>query len=156
MVHEALRQIPYGLYVIGVRGKGNGTMNAMAASWVTQCSFEPPLIIVAVRKPSRTYDLVKSGKVFSLNLLDNSKRRVIRRLERPFRSGGDKPGAVGHTKEETGAPILRQAFAYAECEVRVIYEPGDHALVVGEVVRAELRGPGEPLMCADLNWHYGG
>ncbi len=154
--HEALRQIPYGLYVVGVRGNGDGAMNASAVSWVTQCSFDPPLIIVAMRKSSRTYKLVKTGKVFSLNLLDRKERRIIRTLERPSRTAGDKLGKVGHFEEDTGAPILRHAFAYAECKVRAIYEPGDHALVVGEVVHGGLRGHGEPLMCADLKWHYGG
>jgi flavin reductase (DIM6/NTAB) family NADH-FMN oxidoreductase RutF len=156
MMHEALREIPYGLYVIGVRGNDDGAMNALAASWVTQCSFDPPLVMVAMRKPSRSYDLVKTGKAFSLNLLDKRDRRIIRTLERPARSAGDKLGKVGHVEEDTGAPILRHAFAYAECKVRAIYEPGDHALVVGEVVHAGLRRRGQPLMCADLHWHYGG
>jgi len=156
LTHEALRQIPYGLYVIGVRGNGDGAMNALAASWVTQCSFDPPLIMVAVRKPSRSYDLVKTGKVFSLNLLDKKDRRIIRTLERPARSAGDKLGKIGHLEEATGAPILRHAFAYVECKVRSIYEPGDHALIVGEVVNGGARAEGAPLMCADLKWHYGG
>lgn len=156
MTHEALRQIPYGLYVVGVRGNGDGAMNALAVSWMTQCSFDPPLILIAVRKPSRTYDLLKTGNVFSLNLLDKKDRKIIRTLERPARSGEDKLGKVGHVEEDTGAPILRHAFAYAECKVRQIYEPGDHALIVGEVVHAGLRGKGVPLMCADLKWHYGG
>ncbi len=156
MMHEVLRQLPYGLYVVGVRGRGNGDMNALAASWVTQCSFEPPLLMVAVHKPSRTYDLVKSGRVFSLNLLDKKERHLIRTLERPFRSAGDKLGKVGHVEEDTGAPILRHAFAYLECKVRAIYEPGDHALVVGEVVHAVLRSDGKSLQCSDLKWHYAG
>jgi flavin reductase (DIM6/NTAB) family NADH-FMN oxidoreductase RutF len=154
MMHETLRQMPYGLYVVGVRA--DGEMNAMAASWVTQCSFEPPLLLVAVRKDSRSYDLVKAGKVFSLNLLDKKERRLIRVLERPARSAGDKLGKVGHVEEDTGAPILRHAFAYVECKVRAIYEPGDHALIVGEVVHAVLRQRGQPLLCSDLKWHYAG
>ncbi len=154
--HEALRQIPYGLYVVGVRGNGDGALNAATISWVMQCSFDPPLVLIAIRKPSRTYDLLKTGKVFSLNLLDKKDRRIVRTLERPSRSAGDKLGKVGHVEEDTGAPILRHAFAYTECRVRAIYEPGDHALVVGEVVHAGLRCRGDPLMCADLKWHYGG
>src|SRR5438477_6000310 len=114
--HEALRQIPYGLYVLGVRGNGDGDMNALAVSWVTQCSFDPPLLLVAVRKPSRSYDLITTGKVFSLNLLDKKEKEVLRALERPFVSAGDKLGKVGHAEEDTGAPILRRAFAYVECK----------------------------------------
>jgi flavin reductase (DIM6/NTAB) family NADH-FMN oxidoreductase RutF len=154
--HEALRQIPYGLYVVGVRGRGDGDMNAMAASWVSQCSFDPPLLMVAIRKPSRTYELIKGGGRFSLNLLDKKERRIIRALVKPFRAVGNKMGQVSHVEEDTGAPILRQAFAYLECKVREIYQPGDHALVIGEVIHAGLRGGGEPMMCSDLKWHYGG
>jgi flavin reductase (DIM6/NTAB) family NADH-FMN oxidoreductase RutF len=156
MIHETLRSVPYGLYVIGVCGKGSQELSAIVASWVTQCSFDPPMVMVAVRKPSHTFDLIKKGRVFSLNLLDQKEKRLVRILERPHRMAGDKLGKVGHVEEDTGAPILRHAFAYAECKVRQIYEPGDHALVVGEVVHAGVRGPGKPLMCADLKWHYGG
>ena len=110
--------------------------------------------MVAVRKPSRSYELVKKGKVFSVNLLDKSERRIIRTLERPARTSREKLSKVAHVEEKVGAPILQRAFAYVECKVREIYEPGDHALIVGEVVHAGLRGSGEPIMCADLKWHY--
>jgi flavin reductase (DIM6/NTAB) family NADH-FMN oxidoreductase RutF len=156
MTHEALRRIPYGLYVLGVRGKSNGDLSAMVASWVMQCSFEPPLVMVAVHMPSHTYDLVKAGKVFSLNLLDKKEKRIMRALEKPASKAGDKLGKVGHVEEDTGAPILRHAFAYLECKVKKIYEPGDHALIIGEVVNAAVRGKGDSITCADLKWHYGG
>lgn len=156
MTHEVLRQIPYGLYVVGVRGNADGATNWLAASWVTQCSFEPPLLMVAIRRPSHSYELVKTGKAFSLNLLDRKELPIVRLLERPAHLAGDKNSEVDYTEADTGAPILRDAFAYVECEIRSIYEPGDHALVIGEVVNAELREPGAPLMCADLKWHYGG
>src|SRR5207245_1050890 len=103
---------------------------------VTQCSFDPPLIMVAVRKRSRSYALLKSGGTFSLNLIDKKERRIVRTLEKPFGAVGNKIGRVSHVEEDTGAPILRRAFAYLECKLRKIYEPGDHALIIGEVVHA--------------------
>jgi flavin reductase (DIM6/NTAB) family NADH-FMN oxidoreductase RutF len=156
-VHEILRQIPYGIYVVGVRGNGTGDgFNALIVSWMTQCSFDPPLLMIAVRKPSRSYDLVKQGEAFSVNFIDKSDRRLARQLVKPADRAGDKLGKVGHVEEETGAPILRKAFAYLECKVREIHEPGDHAIVIGQVVNAGRHGSGEPLMCSDLRWHYGG
>jgi flavin reductase (DIM6/NTAB) family NADH-FMN oxidoreductase RutF len=152
--HEALRQIPYGLYILGVGNHGD--VNAMAASWVTQCSFDPPLLMVAVRKGSRTYDLIQEGGKFTLNLIDKKHRDIIQVLEKPFHMVGDKIRQVSHSEDDTGAPVLEQAFAYIECEVRDIYEPGDHAIVIGEVIHAELREQGDPIMCSDLKWHYGG
>ena len=71
-IHKILRQIPYGLYIVGVRGNDEGDFNALVLSWLTQCSFDPPLLMIAVRKGTRSYDLVKQGRVFSVNLIDKS------------------------------------------------------------------------------------
>ncbi len=156
MIHEVLRNLPYGLYAVGVRGKLDGEINALVASWVTQCSFDPPLLMVAVRKDTQSCRLLRQGQAFSVNLLDKGERRLARELVKPAHRGGDKLGRVGHIEEHTGAPILRKAFGYVECRVCQIFEPGDHALVIGEVVNAGWHGTGEPLMCADLHWRYGG
>lgn len=154
-LHEVLRQFPYAIYIVGARGK-DGEMNALVASWVTQCSFFPPLILAAIRKDTLTCRLIEQGKVFSINLIDKSQKRLARLLVKPSDQVGDKLGKVAHVEEDTGAPILRKAFAYAECKVRKIYEPGDHAVIIGEVVHSGVHGQGDPLMCADLKWHYGG
>ena len=154
-VHDVLRELPYGLYVLGVRG-ADEEMNALMATWVTQCSFNPPLIMVGVRKDSRSYGLIQTGKVFSINLIDKKDRRLAQMLVKPADRVGNKLGKVGHVVEDTGAPILREAFAYLECRVREIYEPGDHAIVIGEVVHAGFHARGESLTCADMGWHYAG
>ena len=154
-LHEVLRQIPYGLHVLGVRGD-NGETNACVVSWVMQCSFFPPLIAAAVRKPSRTYDLIKTGKVFSVNLINKDDDAVLRALVKPADMVTDKLEQVSYAQGETGAPILERAFACIECQVQEIEEPGDHALVIGKVVHANFRTDGEALTSADLGWHYGG
>lgn len=154
--HDILRALPYGLYIVGVRGKKNGEMNALVVSWLTQCSFDPPLIMLAVHRGTRSYELLKEGKVFSVNLIDKKEQRLARMLVKPSDRVGDKLGKVGHIEEDTGAPILRKAFAYLECKVRKMIEPGDHAIAIGEVVNAAWHGKGQPLLCSDLRWRYGG
>ena len=42
-----LRKIPHGLFVCGVRD--GDEVNGFTASWVTQGSFEPPLVVMGVR-----------------------------------------------------------------------------------------------------------
>jgi flavin reductase (DIM6/NTAB) family NADH-FMN oxidoreductase RutF len=155
-VHDILREIPYGLYVVGVRSGGDGDFNALIVSWLTQCSFDPPLLMIAVRQGTRSYELVKDGRVFSVNLIDKSEQELARHFVKPSDRVGDKLGTIAHVEEDTGAPILRKAFAYIECKVREIYEPGDHALLIGEVVNAGRHGGGHSLLCSDLQWHYAG
>ncbi len=154
--HEVLRQIPYGLYAVGFRNHNVTELNANVVSWITQCSFDPPMLMIAIRKPSHSYDLLRDGMVFSVNLIDRHDRQIIRHLVKPSDRVGDKLGRLGHVEEDTGAPILRKSFAYVECRVKEIYEPGDHALVIGEVVNAGFHDRGESLMCSDMRWHYAG
>ena len=154
-LHEVLRNIPYGLHILGVRGD-NGEDNACVVSWVMQCSFFPPLLAVAVRKPSRTYDLIKNGEAFSINLINKDDDALLRELVKPSDMVGDKLENVDYAQGETGAPILQKAFAVLECRVRQIQEPGDHAVLIGEVVHSAFRNEGEALTSADLGWHYGG
>jgi flavin reductase (DIM6/NTAB) family NADH-FMN oxidoreductase RutF len=64
---------------------------------------------------------------------------------------------VRHRAGKTGAPILEEAIAYFECEVREIAnQSGDHAVVIGEVVEAGLARDEPALTLMDTGWHYGG
>ncbi|MEZ4553934.1 MAG: flavin reductase [Dehalococcoidia bacterium] len=62
-----LRMIPYGLFVLTADGGsdvGAGTIN-----WVSQMSFEPPLLALGVKKDSKTFAQVKAGGKLGLSFL---------------------------------------------------------------------------------------
>ena len=62
-----LLKIPHGLFICGV---AEGTdVNGFTASWVTQGSFEPPLVVVAVRSDSTSNGMIQRTGRFSLNVL---------------------------------------------------------------------------------------
>ena len=64
---------------------------------------------------------------------------------------------VRYRTGKTGAPILDDAIAFVECEVREIAnDGGDHAVVIGEVVEAGVRKDEPSLTLMDTGWHYGG
>ena len=64
----ALRMIPYGIYVMTAEGK-DGATAAATVNWVTQTSFDPPLIVVGVKADSSAYAIVKDAGQFALNML---------------------------------------------------------------------------------------
>ena len=86
--------------------------------WVSQVSFEPQQVIVAVNKAQHTHDLLESGSVFSLNFLDTSQEELARKftqtLEHENGMVGGSPYTVGWA---TGAPLFIEAFAHLECRV---------------------------------------
>ncbi len=64
----ALRMIPYGLYVL--TAEADGSTCAATVNWVTQASFEPPLLALGIKADSRVHNVAKAA----------AKARVIQRI----------------------------------------------------------------------------
>ncbi len=151
----ALRKIPHGVYVVGV--KQAAQLNAFTATWLTQVSFTPPLVALGIKKDSHSLEMIKQDGVFSVNLLGKDQKSVAEHFVKPATAVGEKLKDVPHRPGKTGAPVLEQAIAYFECEVREIANAqGDHAIVIGEVVEAGVRKDEPALTLMDTGWHYGG
>ena len=151
----ALRKIPHGVYIVGV--KQGAQLNAFTATWLTQVSFTPPLVALGIKKDSHSLEMIKQDRVFSVNLLGKNQKAVAEHFVKPAAVVGEKLNEVRHRAGKTGAPILEEAIAYVECEVREIAnEHGDHAIVIGEVVEAGVPKDEPALTLMDTGWHYGG
>jgi len=151
----ALRKIPHGVYVVGV--KQGAQLNAFTATWLTQVSFTPPLVALGIRKDSHSLEMIRQDRVFSINLLGKQHKSIAEHFVKPATVVGEKLKTVPHRPGKTGAPVLEEAIAYVECELREIAnEHGDHAIVIGEVVEAGVLKDEPALTLMDTGWHYGG
>ncbi len=141
----ALRMIPYGLYVLTGETK-EGRAAAATVNWVTQASFEPPLLVVGVKVDSSAHSVIKDAGTFGLNVLGKDQEQMAYTFFKPaLREGGSIGGHACRTGT-TGAPILDDCPAYVECELVETVELGDHSVFVGKVVQAgvKYRGEGRP------------
>jgi flavin reductase (DIM6/NTAB) family NADH-FMN oxidoreductase RutF len=159
LIKEVLRRIPYGFYAI--TSKHGDEVNAMTANWITQASFEPRLIACAIQKTCFSYELIKGGGVFAINLFLGKDMDSIKPFTKGRSKNPDKMKDVKFTPGPiTGCPILQDSAAYLECKVKEIFETdGDHNLILGEVVNAGILKPGEvnnSLTLMDLGWSYAG
>jgi len=151
----ALRKIPHGVYVVGV--KRDSQLNAFTATWFTQVSFTPPLVALGIRKDAVSFEMIRHDRVFSVNLLGKGQKTVAEHFVKPATVVGEKLTAVRYRLGKTGAPLLEDAIAYLECEVREIAnEQGDHAIVIGEVIEAGVHRDEPALTLLETGWHYGG
>jgi flavin reductase (DIM6/NTAB) family NADH-FMN oxidoreductase RutF len=149
----ALEQFSYGLYVIG--SKNGDEVNGMTANWLTQVSFDPRMIALAVESGSHTMNNIRASNVFTVNIVAEPDTRLIEQFVEPQERAGNKLGNVGFHVGETGAPILDDALAWIECEVAEIVSTGDHNLVVGRVVSGGVQREGDPLTLRAMGWSYG-
>ena len=151
----ALRKLPHGVYIVGV--KQDAQVNAFTGTWLTQVSFTPPLVALGIKKDSHSLEMIKQDRVFSVNLLGKGQKAIAEHFVKPATVVGEKLKEVRHRAGKTGAPILEEAIAFVECEVREIAnEQGDHAIVIGEVVEAGVPKDEPALTLMDTGWHYGG
>jgi flavin reductase (DIM6/NTAB) family NADH-FMN oxidoreductase RutF len=155
---RVLWSMPSGLYLVGSRH--GERRNAMTLNWATQVSFDPKLIAVSVEKEAFTHELIEAGGAFSVCLVDRDDRAIVRKFTKPV---DVDPGAM--TLNElpfregvTGVPVLTQAVAFVECEVRQAVECGGHTLFIGEVVAAGFRKREDTpvLRMEDTRMNYGG
>jgi flavin reductase (DIM6/NTAB) family NADH-FMN oxidoreductase RutF len=130
-----LRMIPYGLYVLAAES-GDGRVSAATVNWVTQTSFEPPLVAVGVKVDSAGHDLIKDTGHFALSVLGKQQKDAAFAFFKPTQREGEKIGGQVFRKGGTGSPILASAPAWIECRLVGSVEKGDHSLFVGEVVSA--------------------
>ena len=117
--------------------------SAMLASWVSQATFNPPGLTVAVAKERAIESLLHSGSHFVLNILQEGKHiGLMKHFLKPFKPGEDRFVEVAMEEAENGCPILTDALAYIECRIDNRMECGDHWLVYavaekGQVLQAE-------------------
>jgi flavin reductase (DIM6/NTAB) family NADH-FMN oxidoreductase RutF len=155
---RVLWSMPYGLYVVGSRA--GDRRNGMTLNFTTQVATDPKLLAISVEKEALTHELVSEGRVFILNIVDREDRAILRKFTKPVEvdpEGRTLNGFPFHDGR-SGAPVLDQAVAFVECEVRHEVDVGSHTLFVGEVVEAGFqKGEETPVLrMEDTRLNYGG
>ncbi len=141
----ALRMIPYGLYVLTGQTV-DGRTAAATVNWVTQASFEPPLVVVGVKVDSGPHRIIKEAGAFCLNILGKDQAAIAHTFFKPAERVGQTIGGEPYRAGRAGAPVLSSCRAHLECELIESVERGDHAVFVGRVIDAGVAkmGAGRP------------
>ena len=115
---------------------------AMVASWVSQASFTPPGITVAVAKDRAVEALLHKGDRFALNVLAEGRETApMKQFLQPFAPGADRFAGLDLQESPGDQPLLPDALAWLEGCVKQRMECGDHWLVYAEVLHGGLFDP---------------
>ena len=63
----AFRSLVHGVYVVTTRC--GDRLNGMTASWVSQVSLSPLLLMVSIAPARYSHDLIKESRVLAINVL---------------------------------------------------------------------------------------
>lgn len=156
ITRDVLRMFNYGLFVAASIGEEGP--HAATISWVSQASFEPRLISVAMRKGTAIFDAVSASRRFSLHVVGAGQSDFAKAFFKVNQASEDAIAGYKYSLSESGLPIFEDSPAWLECDVKeVANAPGDHAIFIALVTGSGLRlPPVTPLALRDTPWHYGG
>lgn len=153
---HSLRMLTYGLYVL--TAAAGEEIAAGTVNWLSQASFEPPLIMAAVKKDSHVHALIERSGMMAVNILKAGQKEIAAAFFRPSQVEGEKINGLAFERgPQSNAPLLLDAPAWFEARVTDTVARGDHTVLVAEVVEAGVRDfEAAPLVLRDTGWFYGG
>lgn len=149
-----LRLFSYGMYV--VTAAEGGDRAAFTANFLTQCAFEPPMVAVAIEHGSHSLSVLRRSGRFAVCVLPSGARELAGHYGRSYARVGDKLAGQPYVLSPGGCPVPEAALGYLECVVEGELACGDHTLISGRVVEAELRRAGEPLTMRETSFRQSG
>jgi len=151
---KVLRKITYGIYVLAV--EDSDIYSAATITWLSQASFEPPLLMIGLKNTSNTYKAVVKSKKFSINFLNESQKTMASVFFKDIKYENGKLNGYGIETGKTGAPVFKNINAYFECEVQKIIKGGDHNIILAEIKNAKNISDQNVLDLNGTGWKYGG
>lgn len=157
-IKRSLGQMMKGVEVVGARH--GGVARAYTSHWVTQVSFEQPVVMASISPKHDTYPLIVASGEFSVSILAGDQVAAGQYFSYPGRKFHylaeelltDWPG------DPSAPPIVPDSIAYLRCSVFERQTMRDHELVFAEVtnvLEGRLREP--PLLYSSrLGWRIAG
>ena len=149
-----LRWFTYGLYA--VTAANDGDVSAFTANWLSQASFDPPLVMVSVERDAHSLSLIRASGRFAVNVFASGQRELAGHFGKKTEKVGNKLATTPYDLSETGLPVLDTALGYVVCQVIDEVEAGDSVILVGRVIEAGVVQEGKPLTMAEAGFRHAG
>jgi flavin reductase (DIM6/NTAB) family NADH-FMN oxidoreductase RutF len=140
----AVGRIPSGLFIVTAAQAGAET--GFLASWIQQCSFDPPQISVAVKAGRPVANWLRLEAPFVLNILEEDQTDLLVHFGKGFALTEPAFNGLEVDRTAAGAPVLTEALAFLDCRVVARCSAGDHDLFIGRVIGGRVLSEGRPMV----------
>ncbi|MCT7351579.1 flavin reductase family protein [Streptomyces sp. 15-116A] len=112
----------------------------MTATAFMSVSLDPPLVLVSLREGSRMDELLDEQPLWAVSVLSESQRHIAGRFAMKGRiSDRLLFEDISYVRGQySGAPLVGGALATLECRTEQRVTAGDHTLVIGRVLAADV------------------
>ena len=138
---RAMSRLPTGVTVVTALGAGGPS--GLTANAVLSLSLDPPLMLAALDRGSRTLRAVEEAGRFGVNVLAAEQAELARSFSTKLEIQEKWDGVAW--RERGGIPALDGIVVWVGCELREVLAGGDHVIVTGAVLDVAARD-GDPLI----------
>ncbi|GAA3310834.1 flavin reductase family protein [Streptomyces cinereospinus] len=135
LFRRVLGRVPTAVSVVTAEG-ADGPVGVTVGSF-TSVSLDPPLVAFFCGLHSASAAAIAAAGRFCVNVLAEDQQRQCAAFASRT---GDRFASGAFDAGENGAPQLRDAIAWIECEVDSTFEAGDHLAIMGRVQRMTAAG----------------
>ena len=142
-LEQAVGRIATSVTVLTARDPDGGRLGVLA-SWVSQATFNPPGVTVAINKGQPVSSQLLNGVRFVINVLGNNvEKEYSTHFARTFAPAEDRLMGLPNlsVSELSGCTLLGEASAYLECTVMQRVEAGDHWVLYATVQEGKVQDP---------------
>jgi flavin reductase (DIM6/NTAB) family NADH-FMN oxidoreductase RutF len=139
---SALGSFPTGVAVVTTTASAERHLGITVNSF-TSVSLDPPLVLWCMDKKSDRYHAFTNARSYTVSILGTEHQEVSSRLAK---QGHHSLDGIALRATELGPPALADSLAVFECEAEAVHDAGDHAILIGRVVRFARHEDGAPLV----------
>lgn len=135
-LREAWSRWATGVTILATRAQDG--VHALTVGSFFPLSLDPPLVLASLGPNASVLPYLDVGKEVAISILAADQKGLASRYADTFPVGPDP-------FPDAGSPVVPGALATMTCRVEELLERGDHTLMIGGVVQAEV-GEGGPAL----------
>lgn len=146
----------WGTGVTVVTSNHEGQNHGMTVSSFTSLSLEPPLVMVALERSTRTRQLVNDSAAFGVTILSEDQQELSNQFAGWLSDEGDRFKGIDIFTIDSKSPMILGGLGFLDCKVVSAYEVGTHTLFIGEVTTLKVKEEIEesnPLIYYNRKYH---
>lgn len=133
LLRDAFGRFATGVTVVTAMSE-DGPVGITANSF-TSVSLDPPMVLWSPSKTSRRFPYFDNATHYAIHVLAAEQETLCW----GFAKDAFALKHIEHDLNAEGVPVIPNTLARFECKQAAKFEGGDHRIILGEVIRAEMR-----------------
>ena len=131
---KSVAEFPSGVTIVTTVDARTGRWTGYTASAFSSLSLEPPMVLVCLDRRAECFGVFGRSDRFAVNVLAREHGELALRFARKSR---EKFAGTPFELSSWGNPVLPDAAAVLDCQLKVSLDGGDHVILIGCALRCE-------------------